>query len=449
LKILLVYPSHLDEHGKPVKYRNAYLPPLGLALLDALTPDPHEVRIVNDLVQEVDFSMDVDLVGLTALTSQAERAYQIAAGFRSRGIPVVLGGVHPSLMAEEARLHADAVVIGEAEDIWETLLADAAQGRLNPTYQGEGFPDLSRAVFPRWKNMDLSVYRRTPGRRLPRIPLFTTRGCVFNCKYCSVSRYFGRSYRFRPVAHVLEEIDTAGGESFFFVDDNIVCRPEYSRELFQALSRRSIRWFGQASTSLLKTPELIELMAKAGCKHLFIGIESIDPESLKGLRKGHNRPEEYGELFSRLLSAGIKPWASLIFGLDNDTEQGLKNTLDFLIRSRIWNIVLWILTPLPGTDLFKEMEEQGRILSRRWSDYDLTHVVFRPSGFTPETLLRLYWESFDSLFNFQAIAGRTLHMARYARHPFRTGFTSLMYQLYFRKQVQARNHPFSMGLGRI
>ena len=449
MKILLIYPSRLDDYGRVIKYKKAFTPPLSLGIISRLTPDYHEVVVVNDLVEPIDFNVSVDLVGITALTSQADRAYQIATRFREKGVKTIVGGVHPSLMPEEAAKFFDAVVVGEVENVWGQILTDAETNQLKPIYCNGTFDDLSNASKPRWDKMNLGIYRRSPGRRFPRIPIYTTRGCVHNCSYCSVTKFFGRTYRFRPVGQVCEEIDATGAESYFFVDDNITCNTDYSRELFSALKNKKMTWFSQASTTILKTPELLPMMSKAGCRHLFLGVESFDQQSLHNVKKGFNRPEKYKELFRRLMEANIQPWASLICGLDNEPIGSLEKTLTALKAWGVGNIVIWILTPLPGTDLYDQLESEGRIIDRRWSHYDLNHVVFQPQNFEPAKLLEYYWNSYKKVYDTYQIIS---HITGYA-NPFKVGLTSTIKtiagQMYFRKKVMQREHPFSMGLDRL
>lgn len=449
MKILLIYPSRLDDAGLVVKYKKAFTPPLSLGIISGLTPRRHQLTVVNDLVEPIDFRASVDLVGITALTAQAERAYQIASRFRQNGIKTILGGVHPSLMPEEAAQYADAVVVGEVENVWNQILSDVENNRLRPVYRNGTFDDLSNAAKPRWDRMNLAVYRRSPGRRYPRIPIYTTRGCIHNCSYCSVTKFFGRTYRFRPVAQVCEEIEATGAESYFFVDDNISCNPDYSRELFTALRNKKITWFSQASTTILNTPDLLPMMSKAGCRHLFLGVESLDRESLRSVRKGFNQPEKYEELFRRLIEVKIQPWVSLIFGMDRDTVESLDETIRHLKAWGVGNIVIWLLTPLPGTGLYGQFEKQGRIIDQRWSNYDLNHVVFKPQNFTPTELLEYYWKTYKRIYDRSQIIR---HVTGYA-NPLQVGLTSTIKtvagQLYFRKQVLSGEHPFAMGMIRL
>lgn len=449
MKILFVYPTRLDRDKKPIKYKQAFLPPLALAILNGLTPARHDVRVVNDIVEDIDFSADYDLVAVTAMTTQIGRAYQIADRFRELGVKVVIGGIHATILPDEVKAHADAVVIGEADNLWDDVLADFENNRYKEFYRDTSFPDLRKLILPRWDNMNLTIYPRPPGHNLPKMPLFTTRGCVFNCKFCSVSKYFGRTYRFKPISHVIKEIDHLDTKNYLFVDDNIACNADYSRELFQALIKKKISWFSQISTTVLKTPDLIDLAAQSGCTSLFIGIESINRGSLKSVKKSFNKIEQYEELFARLRKAGIKPFPSIIFGLDDDTPEQFGATIEFLMKNKIGNAYFWILTPLPGTDLFEEMEKEGRILSKDWSRYNLSDVVFRPKNFTPDELYNGYWQAFQEFFSLKNIAKRLLYNVPITARPFDAFVRSLFYQMYYRRKVNSFDHPLSGGLQRV
>jgi radical SAM superfamily enzyme YgiQ (UPF0313 family) len=449
LKILFIYPTRLNTEQKPIKYKKAFLPPLSLAILDGLTPDRHNIKIINDIVEEINFSPEFDLVAITAMTTQIGRAYQIADRFRNLGVKVIIGGIHATILPEEAKEHADSVVIGEADNLWEDILNDFEKDQFKDFYQDQSRPDLQRLILPKWDHMNLKIYPKPIGHKLPKMPLFTTRGCVFNCKFCSVSKYFGKSFRFKPVEHVIREIEYTNTKSFLFVDDNIACDIDYSRELFKELRKKDINWFSQISTTVLRSPDLIDLAAQSGCTSLFIGIESINKESLKSVSKGFNKVEQYEELFARLRSAGIKPFPSIIFGLDDDTPEQFHTTIDFLMKNKIGNAYFWILTPLPGTELYNEMDREGRILIKDWSRYNLSDVVFQPKNFTPEELYRGYWNAFQQFFALKNIVKRLFYNVPITKKPIDAFFRSLYYQLYYRNKVKSYDHPLSGGIHKI
>lgn len=450
MKILLITPSQLGDDGKPLRYRQANVPPLSLAVIAALTPERYAVRIVNDMVEAIDYDGDYALVGITAMTSQAPRAYQIADRFRARGVKVLIGGIHASTVPDEAARHADAVVTGEVETLWEQVIADLENGRLAERYAPDGYPPLDRLIIPRWDGFNFDIYRKSVGaKRMPRLPINTTRGCLYACKYCTVTKFYGHRYRHKPIANVLAELDAAGADSYFFTDDNITCDPDYSKELFAAIKGRNIRWLSQASVQMLEHPDLIEAAGKAGCKSLYLGIESLNPESLRSMRKGFNKPEHYPELFERLERAGIRPFVGMILGLDQDTPETLQETLQFLLKHRVQNVFLNIFTPLPGTDSYDEMEATGRIIDRDWSKYDIGHVVFQPVHFTPDELQQTYWRMYERIYSPAAIAGRVLSDAIGLRKSPSRLLRDTVLQVYMSRHVRDGENPLSMGLGLI
>ncbi|MBF0423257.1 MAG: B12-binding domain-containing radical SAM protein [Magnetococcales bacterium] len=446
MKILLIYPSVLDAYGLAKKFRRAYMPPLSLAILQSLTPRHHEVRIVNDVVEPVDFDIDVDLVGITAMTTQIGRAYQIADAFRRRHVQVVIGGIHATLLPEEAGRHADAVVVGEAEDVWETVLHHAGQNRLQPLYQCNHRPDLSRRVAPDWRGMDLGIYML--GRDgLPVMPIFTTRGCPIGCDFCSVTTSSGTAIRSKPVDHVIEEINALPkAQNYFFVDDTIDMRPDYARELFKGLQwnrrQKEIDWMSQATTTIYRKPDLLNLAFASGCNQLFIGMESIGAQALDSVGKSCNNVEHYDELFTALNTFKILGTASLIFGFDEDTESTVRETIAYFSHRPTMNVICWLLTPLPGTVLFQRMLSQGRLFHQDWSRYDLNHVVFQPRHFSPEALETLYWNLFAELFSPDMIRKRTATLKSIG---YRNVEAFHFLQRYNVTLVKQRMHPYSAG----
>lgn len=449
MNILMIAPTHLDETQQPIKYRKAFLPPLSLATLDSLTPSCHNVTIVNDVVEKVDYSGAYDLVCITAMTPQSERAYQISAKFRARGVTVILGGMHPTILPEEAQEHADAIVVGEADDIWESVLDDCENNRLQKVYQSEQLPNLSRRVIPNWDNMNMDIYPRKQGAKKPMMPIFTTRGCPYGCSFCTVSRFFGKRYRTKPIEHVLAEIECTNAENLFFVDDNVGGHPDYSRELFASLYDKNLTWFSQISTRVLNTPDLLGKAARAGCNALFVGVESVNEDSLKGSNKSFNKVDKYGELVKLMKAVGIVPYFSFIFGFDEDTPEQFERTIEFLKKHDVTRSIFWILTPIPGTELFETMDAENRIIDKRWSSYDGTHVVYQPKSFAADELVDLFWKSFQSMYTLRQHINAIAQSVRITnKHPLKAVLEAMFFRLYFGQKVRAREHPFSAGFGR-
>jgi radical SAM superfamily enzyme YgiQ (UPF0313 family) len=402
MEIVLIAPRHRAVNELPYKpLRKAIFSPLSLLTVAAVTPAPHRVRVLDEGVEGLPEDLEADLVGITATTAAAPRAYQIADQLRARGVRVVLGGLHVSMLPEEAAAHADAVVIGEGELIWPQVVADAAQGRLQKFYRSPRWPDLADLPAPRRDLID-------PRRYVFANTTQTTRGCPFDCAYCSVTAFFGRTYRTRRIAEVVREVEEMPPGPVVFVDDNIMGNPGYARQLFGALRGCGRRWLSQASMTMLKTPELITAAARAGCRVLFVGLETLSQENLRGMGKRINVVRDYRELVNRLHDAGIAIMASFMFGLDDDDEGVFERTVEFARQAKIDAALLSILTPLPGTRLYAQMEQEGRLIDRRWEHYDGAHVTFRPRRMSPERLWEGLRQAYRELYSFPSVLTRAL-----------------------------------------
>jgi len=339
-----------------------------------MTPPDVDVQLLDENVEAVDTNADVDWVAITCMTASAPRAYRIADAFRQRNIPVVMGGIHPTVLPNEAAAHADAVVVGEAELIWREVLDDLAGDRLKPRYQCADYPDLAGLPSPR---RDL-----LRGERYLTINVVqTARGCPNACSFCTVSAVFGRRYRFRPVAEVTEEVRSLGGW-VGFVDDNITGHPRRAKELFEALIPLRIRWIGQADLTMAKDPELLSLAARSGCKAMFMGLESLSQENLRATGKSPNLGLDMGDAISKIHKSGIEIIGSFVLGLDADDPGVFARTVEFAQRHRLVAAQFSVLTPFPGTAVHKQFERDGRIADRDWSHYTMSNVVFRPQHMT-------------------------------------------------------------------
>jgi len=379
-KVLLIFPRE-----KGIKYSNDTLypfPMLGLTLLAAQFPNNYEVRIINEVIEEIDFDADVDLVGITALTCVAQRAYEVADQFRQRGVKVILGGVHSSLLPEEAKEHADSVFIGEAEGIFSEVLKDFEAGALKPSYRSEKWSDLRGLSLPR---------RDLLGKRYS--PLFkaieTTRGCPHQCEFCSVPMINGKRYRTRPLDEVdweLSSILQKKEEYLFLADDNVMAKEEYALALFEIFKRHQVRWMGFATVQIAKRETLLKKAQESGCVSLFIGFESLLQENLDGASKRFVHAEELSEMIQIIQRHGVGIHGSFIFGFDGDDPTVFKKTVDFVQKNRIELPTFSILTPFPGTPLRKRLEGEARIFDHDWSHYDMSHVVFKPKGMTVHEL---------------------------------------------------------------
>jgi len=371
MKLLLIEPS--NRRASPID--RLPVSPLSLGVLAALTPPEWEVRIVQEPYDRVDLESDADLIGITAGTTNVGRGYQIADGFRSRGKRVVMGGIHPSVLPEEALGHCDSVCIGEAETVWGTILADHEAGRMRRTYRQDRPTDLDSCVRPR---RDL-----LPGRRpflMDIATVETSRGCPYACEFCSASTIYGRRVRERPMEDLLPEIEELRSRNLFFVDNNIVTGIPRAKKLFRELAPLKKRWAAQASLSFAADGELVELAARSGCFGLFIGLESVVAEGLASYHKNAGTLAEMKDRLRLLRDHGISVHASLIFGNDYETRDSIRRSLDTLLALDIVSATFGVLTPLPGTALAARLESEGRILSKDWNCYDLNHLVFVPKN---------------------------------------------------------------------
>jgi radical SAM superfamily enzyme YgiQ (UPF0313 family) len=381
---------------------------LSLATVAALFPRGTKIEIINDSIEEIDYNENVDLVGMTSITATTPRAYEIADKFREKGVPVIMGGMHASALPEEAIKHVDAVVIGEAEGQIKPLVKDFKNGKLKKFYSSKKRPDLKKIPLPR---TDLYEKKNKYYKEMHLIQ--TTRGCPFNCDFCTVTHFFGQTYRTRSIEDIVREIKTVSRRTLiFFVDDNIAGNPKYAKKLFKALIPLHIKWFGQASIVLAKNKELLRLAARSGCISLFIGIESVSPSSLREVGKSMNKVKEYKESIKIIHDHGIAIIGAFIFGFDSDNKGVFEETVSFIDRNQIELPSLAILTPLPGTRLNEKMEKEGRIISRDWSKYTVGEVVFQPKLLTVEELQEGYYWSRKQLSSLRSIAKRTFHLRK-------------------------------------
>jgi len=437
LKIRLIDPAYEHpyiSHSQKV-IKDIWFARLTLTALAALTPPDIEVKITDENVEPIDFEEDVDLVGVTGMVMHAPRAYQIAQRFRQRGIPVVMGGPHASSLPLEAKEYVDAVVIGEAENVWEGLIEDYKKGCLQPFYKKDNFCSMERLPFPR-----LDLLRKEAYMTVNCVQ--TTRGCPHQCDFCHVTHFFGKTYRCRPVEEVIEEVKRLDGEFVVFIDDNIAGNRHYARELFTQLKPLKKKWASQASMTLTRDPELLKLAAESGCVSLFIGVESLSSENLKEVNKAFNQVSQFEEAMKALHDHDIMILAGFIFGLDHDDEGVFERTLRFCERNRIELPTFFILTPLPGTALFQRMESEGRLLHKDWGQYNGATVVFKPRLMTEETLQRGFNWACKEGYSWNSIFKRVFH-------PQQRFFTRVVSNIAYRSIAQRTPEGYLPSLSRI
>lgn len=397
-------------------------PSLSLAVVAAATPEGFETDLCDEGFGPVNLDDPADVVAITGMTAQAVRAYEVADAFRARGKTVVMGGFHASNMPAEALGHVNAVVVGEAEAVWPKLLADWRQGRLEKIYRADGLIDTA----------DIPVARRTifdgKGYLLTNT-IQTTRGCPYDCEFCSVTAYFGRKYRKRPVDAVLAELEgmRKRGSYAFFVDDNIVVDRSYSLKLFRGMKGLGMKWLSHASLDLAEDPELLAAAGEAGCIGLFVGFETLDEAALAAMGKKTNHVATYVESAKKLRAHGIGILGSFVLGWDGDGPDVFERTFRFCEEARLEAAIFPILTPYPGTKVRERLVAEGRILTNDWRDYDMEHVTFRPKGMTVEQLQRGYDELTRRFYSFGSMWRRLgFHRSLPAFGPMNFGFRSAL-----------------------
>ena len=384
------------------------LPNLGLLRVAALTPPEWDVTIVDEKIEPLDLNQPADLVGITTMTTTVKRGYEIADHFRRRGIKVIMGGMHVSVLPQEALQHCDTVVVGEAEILWPALLNDHAQNALKPIYRHEGeWPPLVGLPPNNWE-----LFR--PKKYLPIHFMETTRGCPIDCEFCAVTTAFGGKFRNRPQDEVLAELKTLRPFTglltlknlVFFVDDNIVSNRAYAREFFSRIADLNLNWFGQASVNIAKDPEILKLAEKSGCTGLFMGFETLSTDAIKSIGKGVNKPSEYLDVVKKIHDHGIGIDGSFVFGFDTDDAGVFDRTVDFVIKAKLEVVYFSILTPYPGTRLHQRLTTEGRLLTEDWDLYDANHVVYQPRTFTPDQLLEGYYGALKEVYTVPSIMKR-------------------------------------------
>ena len=430
-KLLLINPRNYLKSGL-LNYEFSNFPPLGLGIMATLTPDDWEVEILDENFDDFKFK-EADLVGLTAFTSNAYRAYQIATIYKEHGITTVFGGIHASMMSEEGLGYFDVVVKGEAESVWPKVIEDFEQGTLQRLYEG---PRLKADQIPPARH-DLFH----PGYKFATVQ--TTRGCPWRCEFCTVHAFNGTTYRQRPVEDVLDEIEQTTNKHLFFVDDNIIGYSkkslEHTKDLLRGMIKRGIKreWFSQASINFGDDEELLQLAQETGCKMVLIGIESEKIESLEETKKDLNQKvgvENYNSIFEKIHKYGIAVLGTFIFGLDTDTKQDLANRADYIINSKVDAFQTTVLTPFPGTGTFFKFVKENRIrynnFPEDWQRMRFFENVIEPVTMTHEELTEELYKAWGRIYDAKNIVNKfkmTLKETRDAQTAFWTLTTNANY----------------------
>ncbi|MBN1485205.1 MAG: B12-binding domain-containing radical SAM protein [Chloroflexia bacterium] len=380
---------------RPIKY--SLFPPLGLATLAGYLDDGDEVVIQDEHVETLDLDDTPDLVVIQVYITSARRAYELAEHYRARGAHVALGGLHVTALPEEAAPHADTIFLGPGEDTWPAFLADFLAGRPGPVYRSRrrtlvGMPPLRRDLIQ---------------RHLYLVPnsIVVSRGCPHSCDFCYKDSFFqgGRSFYTQTVEAALAEIERLPGRHLFFLDDNLFAAPAFARDLFEGMRGMGRIWQAAATVSAVLRPGLLERAAACGLRSLFVGFETLNAESLRQQGKLHNLDQDYGAAIRRMHDLGVMVNASFVFGMDADDPAVFARTVEWALEQGIETATFHILTPYPGTALYRRLEAEGRILHRDWDLYDTRHAVFRPAGMSVDELEAGYWRAYADFYRWSAI----------------------------------------------
>lgn len=363
------------RRARYIKFQQCTMP-----YLASFFPKDWNVLHVDEEVEKIPYDRPFDLVGLTFHTPCCKHAYEIAAKFRAKGVLVIMGGSHVTLCPDEAEQYADCIFVGEAENTLPIFFSDFEKGTLQKRYESNEAVDMSK--IPLLSTEHFHRHDHTAGT------MFATRGCPNNCEFCAISCMYKHKFRMRPPAEVARDFAQFKGKVIVFWDDNICADMEYAKEMCKAITPYKKWWTSQASIKAGEDNEFLELAYKSGCRHLFVGFESISQMSLDLAKKEFNKVGRYREIIKNIHDHGISVQAGIVFGFDCDTREVFERTLDFLIENGVQNATFNILTPYPGTPLFDRLKSEGRILTEDWTKYNSrTDVVFTPKHMTPQELL--------------------------------------------------------------
>lgn len=436
MKITLIFPnlrgkfsdvfeeSWVTKIARPLFHLGGsnHTPPLSLLTLAAVTPPHIEIEIIDERIEPIDFDAHTDLVGISVVTRAASRAYQIAEAFHKRGVTVVAGGIHPSILPNEVLQHVDAVVVGEGESGWPQLLDDFEKKQLQRIYKGKPQNDLDEIPFPR---RDLIHH---PDKYFSTKVITATRGCQNSCSFCACGFGTSKRFRTRAVDRVVAELEQVPGDVVFFLDDNLGWDKEYFKELLYGLIPLRIKWFGAISLSVLDDPAIVELATRSGCVSMLIGFESVRPETIREMKKERtNDPARYGAIIQNLQEKRIAVRGQFIIGFDSDDPSIFRETIDFINKTRIEMPTINTLIPYPGTPVYRKFSREGRILDTNWDQYDTAggFVVYEPKRMSRQELQAGYLETVKEIYSYGSIMKRIGGLKSFTPNI----FTSLYYNL--------------------
>ncbi|MBG7609705.1 MAG: B12-binding domain-containing radical SAM protein [Anaerolineae bacterium] len=436
MKITLIKPN-IGQKGHSLYVDEGRMEPLQLGVLAGMTPNDAEVVLYDDRMESIPFDEPTDLVAITIETYTARRAYEISAEYRKRGVPVIMGGMHATLIPDEVIQHTDSLYIGDAEFKWREALEDAEKGELKPIYQSPaGIPQPG--IQPR-----RDIYK---GKGYLPISLMQFgRGCNFQCEYCAISVYFDKTHYYRHIDEVLAEIDVQDRKYIFFVDDNIIANVDAAKIFFKELIQMNVRWVSQASINITRDLELMRLMTESGCLGNVIGFESLNQQNLLEMKKTVNIGSDFQDFRPQIeiiKDFGLQTWAAFTLGHDNDTIETIEQTVDFATENKFAFAAYNILMPYPNTPLYRRLEAEGRLLyNGKWwlhPQYQFNHAAFIPSKMSPNELTDATFKARSKFNSIRSIVSRAFDFKANMRSLFRLAvyiaYTPLYRKETFKKQ---------------
>lgn len=428
-KILLIQPTPYDSGGALIKKDRLYFVGLALPLLAALTPDEFEVELCYETIEDVPFDTDAELIGISSMGHAVIRTIDIAKKFRELGKTVILGGYMVSLMPEEAQKYGDSVMIGDSEETWGEMLRDYKNGCLKKVYQKK----LTELKTP------LPRYELLLDKKIGNfLPVQAGRGCPKTCSFCSIYCLYHGQYLKREIPDVIRDIKRIkelGFKQFLLLDDNIFSNRDYAIKLCAEIKKLKMKWMTQCSIDIAKDEELLEIISKSGCYVLSLGLESITKESLVSMNKSWANPDKYAEQIKIIRRHGIDISTEMVVGAEGDTLESIQNTAAFIADNHIAVPRFYILTPIPGTKFFDEMQAQNRIYNTDIYSYNGCEAVHIPKNMTPEELTGAYWDLYNRVYSIRCIVKRTLLTSSVIRRPFQAFFYFFV-NLFYRKQIK-------------
>lgn len=435
-KILLIQPTPYDQNKMPIKKSRLYFVGLAMPLLAAMMPSDYEVEIVLEILEDIPWDTDADLIGISSMGHGVIRTIDIAKKFKDMGKTVILGGYMASIMAEEATQYCDAVVVGDAELVWEDLLKDYEKGMLKHIYENNLSKGFYSTPIPRF---DLIVNKKIGDF----LPVQAGRGCPNVCSFCSVACLYEGHYIKKPLEEVvrdIKQIKDLGFNKFLLLDDNIFSDREYLMKLLKEIKSLKMEWMSQCDIRIGREDALLEALSHSGCTALSFGLESISKESLLGMNKAWANPDEYPQLIQNIQSYGIDVSTEMVVGGDGDTLESIRNTKNFIEDNKISVPRFYILTPIPGTKFFEEIVRENRLVKDDIYSFDGTEAVHLPKHMTPKELTNAYWELYRSLFTIKSIMKRNILRSEFLKRPgkylFYTGIN-----LYYKYQIHQKITP--------